>query len=126
MTPNNFYNKLKTMIKDMPEEDRIKIFNQDGLKTLKRISECCEKSEKFAVITNDVNFQSLRALIRYFNFSVYYKRSHTTVFLTNFKGSFFSRIKDDRYRFLKAFYPNSSEYKFLCEERDKFFKNMLR
>jgi len=126
MTPNNFYNKLKIMIKDMSEEDRIKIFNQDGLKALKRISECCEKSEKFAVITNEVNYQSLRALIRYFNFSVYYKRSHTTLFLTNFEGSFFSRIKDDRYRFLKAFYPKSSEYRNLSEERHEFFKNMLK
>ena len=126
MTPEKFHDKLKQMIKDMPDEDRIKIFNQDGLRALRRMFDGCEKSEKFAIVTNEVDYQSLRALIRYFKLSVYYKRSHTTIFLTNFEGFYFSRLKDDRYRFLKALYPKSKEYAHLSEERSDFFKNVLK
>lgn len=126
MTPPNFYKKLKKMIQGMTEEERIRIFNQDGLKILRKINEACDKNEKFAIITTDVDFQTLREFIKYFGVSAYFKRSYTTLFLTNFDNKIFGRIKDDRYRFLQCFYPECNEYQELVEYRDEFFKDMFK
>ena len=111
----------------MSEEDRIRIFNQDGLKILQKISQAAEKDEKFATVhLLTVENKNVIRFCRYFNVSVYYKRSHVTIFLTNFKGDIFSSRDDDRYRFLKSCYPFCKEFKRLKRKREKFFRDQVR
>ena len=65
-------------------------------------------------------------MVNYFKLSVYYKRTHVTIFLTNFKGMKFTKFEDDRYRFLKVFFPKSKEYEILEKRRNKFFEYMMK
>ena len=127
MKPENFLNKLKKMIRVMPEEDRIRIFNQDGLKILQKINQSGESGDKFTTVhLVTVETKNVIKFCRYFNISVYYKRCHVTIFLTNFNGNSFSSRDDDRYRFLRACYPFCKEYKELKDKREKFFVNQIR
>lgn len=127
MKPQNFLEKLKQSIREMSEEDRIRIFNQDGLKILQKIDQAVEKDDKFATVhLVTVENRSVIKFCRYFNISVYYKRCHVTIFLTNFNGNTFSSRDDDRYRFLKACYPFCREYKELKKKREKFFVSQMR
>lgn len=127
MKPQIFLDKLKKKIRIMPEEDRISIFNQDGLKILQKINKAGESGEKFATVhLVTVENKNVIKFCRYFNISVYYKRCHVTLFLTNFKGESFSSRDDDRYRFLRACYPFCKEYKELKNKRDNFFINQIR
>mgnify|MGYP001233986745 CR=1 FL=1 len=127
MKPQNFLDKLKKKIRIMPEEDRISIFNQDGLKILQKINQAGESGEKFATVhLVTVENKNVIKFCRYFNISVYYKRCHVTLFLTNFKGNIFSSRDDDRYRFLKACYPFCKEYRQLKKKREKFFVDQVR
>ncbi len=127
MKPENFLKKLKKKIKSMSEEDRIRIFNQDGLKILQKINQSVEEDDKFATVhLVTVENKNVIKFCRYFNISVYYKRCHVTIFLTNFNGNIFSSRDDDRYRFLKACYPFCREYKELKDKREQFFVNQMR
>lgn len=127
MLPKNFFKKLSSKIDEMEEGQKSLIFDSHNLKMLKKISEACNKSEKFIIISNGAyNLKSLIEMVDYFKLSVYYKRTHVTIFLTNFKGLKFTKFQDDRYRFLKMLYPNCNEFLKLSEKRDKFFEDMMK
>ena len=126
MLPKNFFNKLSSKIDEMGEEKKSLIFDKHNLMVLKKISEACEKSEKFIIIPKTFDLQRLIKMVNYFKLSIYYKRTHVTIFLTNFKGMKFTKIEDDRYRFLKVIFPKSKEYEILEKRRNKFFEDMMK
>lgn len=126
MRAGKFFNQLKDKIEKLSEEERIDIFNQDGLKILKTISESCDNDKYFTIIYHTVESKNIKKIIKKFNLSAYYKRPYTIIFLTNFDGKRFSRYEDDRYRFLKCIFPNSEEYKQINTKRRKFFKDQMK
>lgn len=127
MLPSNFYKELSFKIQQMNDSQKRNIFDEDTLKILQKVSESCQKSEKFLVLVNRTyNSNSLSKFVKYFNLSLYHKSSHTTLFLTNFDGLVFTKMEDDRYRFLKSIYPECQEFKNLEERRNIFFKNVMK
>ncbi len=127
MLPKNFFKKLTEKIKDLSEDEKMDCFDEDGVLLLKKISETCQKEEKFLMVDIEkFNTKSVSKIINKFNLSVYYKRKFYLIFLTNFKGKVFTRPWDDRYRFLKMLYPDCNEFLKLSEKRDKFFEDMMK
>ena len=97
-----------------------------NLGILKRISEYCSEGKKVIVITDKEECVEFYKILRHFELSIYYTRRGWAIFLTNFSGNKFTKIKDDRYRFLKKIYPNCREYKELLKRRNNFFEDMLK
>lgn len=127
MLPKNFLKKLSSKIDEMKEEQKSLIFDSHNLNMLKRMSEACNKSEKFIIVSEGTyDLKRLDEMVDYFKLSVYHKRTHVTIFLTNFKGMKFTKFQDDRYRFLKIIYPDCKEYEILEKRRNKFFENMMK
>ncbi len=126
MKPSTFFKKLTKQITELDPEKKKEIFTKSNLSVLKRISEYCHQEKKVIVITDKDECVEFYKVLRQFNLSIYYTRRGWAIFLTNFNRQKFTRIKDDRYRFLKRIYPDSGEYKRLEERRNKFFKDVLR
>lgn len=126
MLPSNFYKKLSDKISSLDDNKKLEIFDKQGIELLKKISKSCGEMEKFLIVSDEKERIKSQQFIREFNLSVYYKRTHYTIFLTNFDKKIFTRPKDDRYRFLQRLYPNCKEFKDLEKYRDNFFKNMLK
>ncbi len=126
MKPSTFFKKLTKQITKLDPEKKKEIFTKSNLSVLKRISEYCQQEKKVIVITDKDECVEFYKVLREFNLSIYYTRRGWAIFLTNFDRQKFTRIKDDRYRFLKRIYPDSGEYKRLEERRNKFFKDVLR
>ncbi len=126
MKPSTFFKKLTKQITKLDPERKKEIFTKSNLSVLKRISEYCQQEKKVIVITDKDECVEFYKVLREFNLSIYYTRRGWAIFLTNFDRQKFTRIKDDRYRFLKRIYPDSGEYKRLEERRNKFFKDVLR
>ena len=126
MKPSNFFKKLSEKINVLEPERKKEIFTKSNLEVLKLISEYCEKDEKVIVLTDKKQMVEFRKVLEEFNFSIYYSRRGWAVFLTNFNGKRFTKIKDDRYRFLQRLYPNCKEYKELLKKRNQFFKDVLK
>ena len=126
MKPSSFFKKLTKQITELDPEKKKEIFTKSNLNVLKRISEYCQQEKKVIVITDKDECVEFYKVLREFDLSIYYTRRGWAIFLTNFDRKKFTRIKDDRYRFLKRIYPDSGEYKRLEERRNKFFKDVLR
>lgn len=126
MKPSNFFKKLSEKINVLEPERKKEIFTKSNLEVLKLISEYCEKDKKVIVLTDKKQMVEFRKVLEEFNFSIYYSRRGWAVFLTNFNGKRFTKIKDDRYRFLQRLYPNCKEYKELLKKRNQFFKDVLK
>jgi len=126
MKPSRFFKKLTNKINELDPEKKKELFTKSNLGVLKRISEYCQKEKKVIVITDKDECVDFYKILREFDLSIYYTRRGWAIFLTNFNRQKFTRIKDDRYRFLKRIYPDSGEYRRLEEKRDKFFKDVLR
>lgn len=126
MKPSTFFKKLTKQITELDSERKKEIFTKSNLSVLKRISEYCQQEKKVIVITDKDECVEFYKVLREFDLSIYYTRRGWAIFLTNFNRQKFTRIKDDRYRFLKRIYPDSGEYKRLEERRNKFFKDVLR
>ncbi|MBP06138.1 MAG: hypothetical protein CL728_05250 [Chloroflexi bacterium] len=126
MKPSSFFKKLTNKINELDPEKKKELFTKSNLGVLKRISEYCQKEKKVIVITDKDECVDFYKILREFDLSIYYTRRGWAIFLTNFNRQKFTRIKDDRYRFLKRIYPDSGEYRRLEEKRDKFFKDVLR
>ena len=126
MKPSTFFKKLTKQITELDSEKKKEIFTKSNLSVLKRISEYCQQEKKVIVITDKDECVEFYKVLREFDLSIYYTRRGWAIFLTNFNRQKFTRIKDDRYRFLKRIYPDSGEYKRLEERRNKFFKDVLR
>ena len=126
MKPSNFFKKLTKRINELDPHKKTQIFSKSNLSVLKRISKYCQEEKKVIVLTDKDECVEFYKVLREFDLSIYYTRRGWAVFLTNFSRKKFTRIKDDRYRFLKRIYPDSGEYKRLEERRNKFFKDVLR
>ena len=126
MKPSTFFKKLSEKINELDPEEKKEVFCKNNLEIFKRISEYCEKEKKTLVITKKEDIRSFNRFCRKFNISMYYTRRGWAIFLTNFKGLRFTRIYDDRYRFLKRLYPNCRELKELLKKRNQFFEDVLR
>ena len=126
MKPSTFFEKLSAKINELDSEKKKELFTKSNLSVLKRISEYCKEDKKVIVITDKQECVEFFKVLRYFNLSIYYTRRGWAIFLTNFNKLKFTKIKDDRYRFLKRLYPDSGELKKLEKKRNKFFKDVLR
>lgn len=126
MKPSTFFKKLTKRINELEPHKKTQIFSKSNLSVLKRISKYCQEEKKVIVLTDKDECVEFYKVLREFDLSIYYTRRGWAVFLTNFSRKKFTRIKDDRYRFLKRIYPDSGEYKRLEERRNKFFKDVLR
>lgn len=126
MKPQTFFKNLSKKIEQLDAEKKKELFTKTNLELLKRISEYCSKGKKVIVITDKEECIEFYKILRHFELSIYYTRRGWAIFLTNFSGSKFTKIKDDRYRFLKKIYPNCREYKELLKRRNNFFENMLK
>lgn len=126
MKPSNFFKKLSEKINELDPEKKKELFTKSNLNVLKRISEYCSQEKKVIVITDKDQCVEFFKVLRHFDLSIYYTRRGWAIFLTNFNRKKFTKIKDDRYRFLKKIYPNSGELRKLTEKRNKFFKDVLR
>ena len=126
MKPSNFFRKLTDKINKLDVDRKRELFTKSNLDILKRISEYCQKEKKVIVITDRDACVEFYKVLREFDLSIYYTRRGWAIFLTNFNRQKFTRIKDDRYRFLKRIYPDSGEYRRLEKRRNDFFKDVLR
>jgi len=126
MKPKTFFAKLSKKISLLKPERKKELFTKSNLSVLKRISEYCHEDKKVVVITDREECAEFFKVMREFGLSIYYTRRGWAIFLTNFDGHRFTRIKDDRYRFLKKAYPNCNELKRLKKVRNKFFEDVLR
>tara|TARA_B000000557_G_scaffold157515_1_gene127668 strand:+ start:509 stop:889 length:381 start_codon:yes stop_codon:yes gene_type:complete len=126
MKPKTFFKKLSSKIENLDSEKKEELFNKSNLETLKRISEYCQKDKKVIVITDRQQCADFYKILRFFKLSIYYTRRGWAIFLTNFSGKKFTKIRDDRYRFLKKLYPKCREYKDLLKKRNDFFEHVLK
>lgn len=126
MKPKTFFKKLSDKINELEPEKKKELFTKSNLKIFKRISEYCDQGKKVMVITNKAECVEFFRILREFDLSIYYTRRGWAIFLTNFKRLKFTKIKDDRFRFLKKIYPNSGELRKLTTKRNQFFKDVLR
>ena len=126
MKPKTFFKKLSDKINELEHEKKKELFTKSNLTVLKRISEYCDQGKKVIVITDKEECVEFFKVLRYFDLSIYYTRRGWAIFLTNFKKQKFTKIKDDRFRFLKKIYPNSGELRKLTTKRNQFFKDVLR
>ena len=126
MKPKTFFKKLSDKINELEPEKKKELFTKSNLTVLKRISEYCDQGKKVIVITNKEECVEFFRILREFDLSIYYTRRGWAIFLTNFKRLKFTKIKDDRFRFLKKIYPNSGELRKLTTKRNEFFKDVLR
>ena len=126
MKPSTFFKKLSDKINELEPEKKKELFTKSNLKIFKRISEYCDQGKKVMVITNKEECVEFFRILREFDLSIYYTRRGWAIFLTNFKRLKFTKIKDDRFRFLKKIYPNSGELRKLTTKRNQFFKDVLR
>lgn len=126
MKPKTFFTKLSKKINQLKPERKKELFTKSNLSVLKRISEYCQEGKKVIVITDREERAEFFKVLREFNLSIYYTRRGWAIFLTNFDNIRFTRIKDDRYRFLRKAYPKCGELKRLEKVRNKFFKDVLR
>lgn len=126
MKPQTFFKNLSKKIEQLDSEKKKELFTKTNLELLKRISEYCSKGKKVIVITDKEECIEFYKILRHFELSIYYTRRGWAIFLTNFSGNKFTKIKDDRYRFLKKIYPNCREYKELLKRRNNFFEDMLK
>ena len=126
MTPKTFFKKLSSKIENLDSEKKEELFNKSNLEILKRISEYCQKNKKVIVITDRQECADFYKILRFFKLSIYYTRRGWAIFLTNFSGKKFTKIRDDRYRFLKKLYPKCREYKDLLKKRNDFFEHVLK
>ena len=126
MKPKTFFKKLSDKINELEPEKKKELFTKSNLKVFKRISEYCDQDKKVMVITNKEECVEFFRVLREFDLSIYYTRRGWAIFLTNFKRLKFTKIKDDRFRFLKKIYPNSGELRKLTTKRNQFFKDVLR
>lgn len=126
MKPKTFFKKLSDKINELEPEKKKELFTKSNLKVFKRISEYCDQGKKVMVITNKEECVEFFRVLREFDLSIYYTRRGWAIFLTNFKRLKFTKIKDDRFRFLKKIYPNSGELRKLTTKRNEFFKDVLR
>ena len=126
MKPKTFFKKLSDKINELEPEKKKELFTKSNLTVLKRISEYCDQGKKVIVITNKEECVEFFRILREFDLSIYYTRRGWAIFLTNFKRLKFTKIKDDRFRFLKKIYPNSGELRKLTTKRNQFFKDVLR
>lgn len=126
MKPKTFFKKLSDKINELEPEKKKELFTKSNLKIFKRISEYCDQGKKVMVITNKEECVEFFRILREFDLSIYYTRRGWAIFLTNFKRLKFTKIKDDRFRFLKKIYPNSGELRKLTTKRNQFFKDVLR
>ena len=126
MKPKTFFKKLSDKINELEPEKKKELFTKSNLKVFKRISEYCDQGKKVMVITNKEECVEFFRVLREFDLSIYYTRRGWAIFLTNFKRLKFTKIKDDRFRFLKKIYPNSGELRRLTTKRNQFFKDVLR
>jgi len=126
MTPKTFFKKLSSKIENLDSEKKEELFNKSNLEILKRISEYCQKNKKVIVITDRQQCADFYKILRFFKLSIYYTRRGWAIFLTNFSGKKFTKIRDDRYRFLKKLYPKCKEYKELLKKRNDFFEHVLK
>ena len=126
MKPKTFFKKLSDKINELEPEKKKELFTKSNLNVFKRISEYCDQGKKVMVITNKEECVEFFRILREFDLSIYYTRRGWAIFLTNFKRLKFTKIKDDRFRFLKKIYPNSGELRKLTTKRNQFFKDVLR
>lgn len=126
MKPSNFFKKISEKINEMSSEDKKNIFSKNNIEFLKQISNCCSLEEKFITVSSKNKIEEISKFISYFNLSVYYSRRGWDIFLTNFKSYKFSKIQDDRYRFLEKLYPKCNELKELRKKRNKFFQEVMK
>ncbi len=126
MKPQTFFKNLSTKIDKLETERKKELFTKSNLEVLKTISEYCGEGKKVIVLTDKEQRVEFFKVLREFNLSVYYTRRGWAIFLTNFDGNRFTKIKDDRYRFLKKIYPSCKEYKELLKKRNKFFEDVLK
>ena len=126
MKPKTFFKKLSEKIDKLDSETKKEIFCKNNLKIFKKVSEYCQENKKSLVLTDIEDRITFSKVIGYFKLSTYHTRRGVAVFLTNFKGLNYNRLKDDRYRFLRSVYPNSGEYKKRLKKRNEFFENVLK
>ncbi len=126
MKPSTFLKKLTEKISELEPEEKKQVFCKNNLEIFRRISEYCKEEKKTLVITKKEDIRSFNRFCSKFKISMYYTRRGWAIFLTNFKGLRFTRIYDDRYRFLKRLYPNCRELKELLKKRNQFFEDVLR
>jgi hypothetical protein len=126
MKPSTFFAKLSKKIALLGPEKKKELFSKSNLGVLKKISDYCKDGKKVIVITDRDERAEFFKVMREFGLSIYYTRRGWAIFLTNFDNRRFTRIKDDRYRFLKKAYPNCNELKRLKKVRNKFFQDVLR
>ena len=126
MKPKTFFKKLSEKIDKLDPETKKELFCKNNLKIFKKISEYSQENKKTMVLTDIEDKNSFYKVVKYFNLSTYHTRRGIAIFLTNFKGLSYSRLKDDRYRFLRSIYPNSGEYKRRLKKRNEFFENVLK
>ena len=126
MKPSTFFKKLSEKISELDSEEKKEVFCKNNLEIFKKISKYCGEEKKTLVITKKEDIRSFNKFSRKFKISMYYTRRGWAIFLTNFKGLRFTRIYDDRYRFLKRLYPNCRELKELLKKRNEFFEDVLK
>ena len=126
MKPSTFFAKLSKKIALLGPEKKKELFSKSNLGVLKKISDYCRDGKKVIVITDRDERAEFFKVMREFDLSIYYTRRGWAIFLTNFKRLKFTKIKDDRFRFLKKIYPNSGELRKLTTKRNQFFKDVLR
>ena len=126
MKPKTFFKKLSEKIDKLDSETKKEIFCKNNLKIFKKVSEYCQENKKSLVLTDTEDKITFSKVIKYFKLSTYHTRRGVAIFLTNFKGLVYNRLKDDRYRFLRSIYPNSGEYKKKLKQRNEFFENVLK
>ena len=126
MKPKTFFKKLSDKIDKLNPETKKELFCKNNLEIFKKISEYCQEGKKTVVLTDREDKITFTKVIGYFKLSTYHTRRGVAVFLTNFKGMTYNKLKDDRYRFLRSIYPNSAEYKMRLKKRNEFFENVLK
>ena len=126
MKPSTFFKKFSDKINSTDPQKKKELFCKSNLSVLKKISEYCKDDKKVMVITDRDERAKFYKVIKHFELSVYYTRRGWAVFFTNFKKLKFTKIKDDRFRFLSKLYPKSGELRKLTEKRNKFFKDVLK
>ena len=126
MKPKKFFEILSDKINELSPIIKKSIFTKSNLDVLKRISEYCDDDKKVIVLTDREQYKEFYKVIKEFNFSIYYTRRGWAIFLTNFDRKIYTKIRDDRFRFLKKLYPNCKEFKRLTIERNAFFDHVLK
>jgi len=126
MKPSTFFKKLSKKINLLDPERKKFLFSKSNLSVLKKISEYCQEEKKVIVISDNEERVEFLKVAKEFGLSIYYTRRGWAIFLTNFDNIRFTRIKDDRYRFLRKAYPKCGELKRLEKVRNKFFKDVLK